>query len=625
MGELTLTLRHNPTAVVVRRDAGVDDLFWLRVWAEWSSDGRDPNREVVVPVEVFLRNMAWFAPACKLSGVQPRPDDGVRQVVNSRRTARNELESVANSISLSETSVRERLEGSRFSRELRSFQLRDLGKLLSLSNGANFSVPGAGKTTVTYALYEAERQAGRVSRLLVVAPISAFGAWFDEAAASLEPCPVVRRYDGASAIGADVEVLVVNYQRLSSSYASLSQWVAAAPTMVVLDEAHRMKKGWSGQWGSYCLSLALLAARRDVLTGTPAPQSPADLEALFDFLWPGQARSILPSDALRPNPSQSTVNAVAASIDPLFTRTTKTELALPTVNFNAVVVPPTGIQRDIYDGLRSRLLSNFDLTQNERVDLGRMGQVVMYLLEAASNPCLLPVGSSESDIFRHPPLPIPADSSLFHLIENYAKYETPSKFIELAKIVRSNAEQGRKTLVWTNFVRNLQTLERQLAVYKPALVHGGIPSSAVFDPSVRTREVELDRFRHSSDCAVLLANPAAMSEGVSLHDVCHDAVYLDRTFNAGQYLQSVDRIHRLGLSPDSRTEVTFLLTDDTVDMVVDGRIRVKADRLAQMLNDASITQLALPDDDDYGPAIDSGEDIAALFAHLRGSDDRTAT
>jgi hypothetical protein len=38
-------------------------------------------------------------------------------------------------------------------RKLKKFQLRDLLHLLTLSNGANFSVPGAGKTTVTFALH----------------------------------------------------------------------------------------------------------------------------------------------------------------------------------------------------------------------------------------------------------------------------------------------------------------------------------------------------------------------------------------------------------------------------------------------------------------------------------------
>jgi hypothetical protein len=39
-----------------------------------------------------------------------------------------------------------------------------------------------------------------------------------------------------------------------------------------------------------------------------------------------------------------------------------------------------------------------------------------------------------------------------------------------------------------------------------------------------------------------------------------------------------------------------------------------------MLNDPDIVTMALPDDEDYGPAIDSEADIAALFAHLRGGE-----
>ncbi len=59
-------------------------------------------------------------------------------------------------------------------RELRDFQLRDLSHLLALSNGANFSVPGAGKTTVTFALHMLTRQPGH--HFIVVAPKAAFQA-----------------------------------------------------------------------------------------------------------------------------------------------------------------------------------------------------------------------------------------------------------------------------------------------------------------------------------------------------------------------------------------------------------------------------------------------------------------
>ncbi|CAM5320946.1 hypothetical protein SGLAM104S_08427 [Streptomyces glaucescens] len=58
--------------------------------------------------------------------------------------------------------------------ELSEFQRRDIAKLLSLQHGANFSVPGAGKTRVALAVYAAQKAAGKVSRLLVVCPESAW-------------------------------------------------------------------------------------------------------------------------------------------------------------------------------------------------------------------------------------------------------------------------------------------------------------------------------------------------------------------------------------------------------------------------------------------------------------------
>lgn len=110
-----------------------------------------------------------------------------------------------------------------------------------------------------------------------------------------------------------------------------------------------------------------------------------------------------------------------------------------------------------------------------------------------------------------------------------------------------------------------------------------------------------------------------MSEGVSLHHACHDAVYLDRTFNAGQY-QSLDRIHRLGLAPGTETRITFLNCVNTIDETVDGRVRVKAARLAQLLSDPNLVTMALPDDDAYGSWVDP-DDLDALFAHLGDEDE----
>ena len=358
-----------------------------------------------------------------------------------------------------------------------------------------------------------------------------------------------------------------------------------------------------------------------MLTGTPAPQAPGDLVALLDFLWPGQAQRILPQAALTTRPAPEVTHQVAAAIRPLFVRTRKEELGLTPPNLLVQPVPLEGLHRDIYMALRDRYAGELTLSMNDRAEFSRMGTIIMYLLEAASYPHLLAAGSSEADppIFRHPPLPVEPGSRLWDLIQRYNQYETPVKFQQLARLVSRNAQAGRKTLIWSNFVRNLQALRRMFGRYEPALIDGSVPSEASSPTALLTRESELQRFREDLDCMILLANPAAMSEGVSLHQVCRDAIYVDRTFNAGQYLQSIDRIHRLGLPPGTETNLTFLVSAGTIDDVVDARIRSRQLPWVTCSTTPTWSLMALPQEDEegYGYAVYDREDLQALFAHLR--------
>jgi SNF2 family DNA or RNA helicase len=620
----TLTIQlPEPYTISVSRNDEVGEVLWLRVLAEWGSVGANANREIRVPVEHFLANLEWLSPICRRFQTGIEWDDASRTLVGRTREERSSLQRIRdNLVPLATKEVLEQLARGRFVRALRDFQLRDLGKLLVLPNGANFSVPGAGKTAVTYALYECERQTSRVDRLLVVAPISAFDAWITEAAACFETTPVVHRVTSAS-IPANAEICLVNYQRLTISYETVARWAQGGRCHTVLDEAHRMKRGWTGEWGRASLNLAYLAARRDVLTGTPAPQSLRDLDAILDFAWPTQARRVLPASIFQRNPPPGATAQVRDAVAPLFVRTTKSDLSLPKPTMIVIPLKLEGLQREIYQALRDQYAGRLPLSRSERSSFARMGQVVMFLLEAATNPRLLPFGDRPDPATARPRFPlneIPANSRLADLIAQYNEYENPPKFAALAQLLRDNAALGRKTLVWTNFVANIALLKEAFSGLRPAAIYGDIPSDSMAPTATTTRESELDRFRNDADCLVLLANPAATSEGISLHHHCHDAIYLDRTFNAGQYLQSVDRIHRLGMEKDVETRITFLLTEGTVDFTVDNRVREKAQRLGAILNDDDIATMALPDDDDVGEII-AEDDLAALFAHLRGEDE----
>ena len=492
------------TDVVVSRGAGVTDLVWLRVQTEWGTKGHSPGASVNVPASLFLSRLDWVAPYFRRHGVGIDWKGTARDLVLRRLADSKRLDAALESPQpLNASAVAEALAGSRFVRALQSFQLRDLGKLLALTNGANFSVPGAGKTSVAYATYEAERSADRVERLLVVAPLSAFDSWEGESRACFDPLPGVARFTGGTI--PRTEVLLVNYQRLESGFNELAEWVASRKTHMILDEAHRMKRGWTGEWGRNCLNLANLAVRRDILTGTPAPQSIFDLDALFDFVWPGGARRVIPRDR-RDN---AAVHDVSRRIAPLFVRTTKTELELaePIIRTENRALDP--LHSEIYRSIVGRYSSLFHASRRARLDLREFGRVTMYLLEAATNPSLLIAGSHPHDpvLFRHPPLDVPRDTALEDLLGAYPNYETPWKFKVLKATVEKNVRQRKKTLVWSNFVRNLETLHRhELREYGPAIVHGG----------VQDRANQLRRFRSDSDCHVLLASPAALGEGVNL-------------------------------------------------------------------------------------------------------------
>ncbi|MCY3910677.1 MAG: DEAD/DEAH box helicase [bacterium] len=598
----------------------VPDGFWLQLSARFRSDVRSSEERVLASVDELLSRRYWLGEICRRWDISLEWETGAADVVGKFVTLAAECQATIERAELSPDSkedVLEALANSRFNGELRPFQIRDLEKLADLGHGANYSVPGAGKTAVTYALYEIERLRGRVDQLVVIAPLSAFGAWADEGGLWLSPAPLMGHFgDGRSD---QMEMCITNYQRAANRFDDLARHMSRGATHLILDEAHRIKRGWTGEWGTACLRLAYLAERRDVLTGTPAPNRPRDLEPLIDFCWPGQSRVVLPEGVFQVNPPVQALSAVANRLSPFYVRTTKDELGLPPPNMEVVEVPAGELQGEIYSALRHRFAGRALMTRRQEVRLADMGRIIMYLLEAASNPALLAAGSSDDDplSFRHPPLEIPDDSLLVDLIASYGRYETPPKFIEVAKIVENNRRQGKKTLIWSNFVRNLEWLaNRVLPELNPAVIHGGVP--VVSEVSV-TRDEEIARFRQDGDCWVLLANPAAMAEGISLHRECNSAVYVDRTFNAGQFLQSQDRIHRLGLPAGVDTRITILMTVGTVDELVNRRVAEKVLALSALMQDAGLPEMTLPSEDDYGPPIENEIDLRELFAHLQGN------
>jgi SNF2 family DNA or RNA helicase len=473
--------------------------------------------------------------------------------------------------------------------------MRDVGRLLSLAHGANFSVPGAGKTTSLLACYEALRARDGIDRLLVVAPKNAFLAWEDEVTECFpDPNrrPSVRRIAGGAtralaALDEDPEIALITYQFLPNVLTDVKLWSTRNATHIVLDESHRAKSGANGVYALAALQLSGTARRRDILSGTPMPNSPEDLRAQIEFLWPGQR--ILPETKLRTDSGDSTIREVQQSVAPLYVRTTKRELQLPPLSPTPVHVELGPLQRELYELLRSEAKRiAHKLPAGDMRLLRKLGQHVMVMLEAASNPMLLASLDSLSELRGADA----SSASVWELLRECAQKEQPAKVAKVVELVDDAlaSNSSHKVLIWTSFVQNVLLLERLLARHGPVTLYGAIATGS--DEDFDTREGRIRRFHEDQTCRVMIANPAACGEGISLHRACHHAIYLDRTFNAAHYLQSIDRIHRLGLRQDVPMRVDILEARWTIDIRIAKRLKSKIDSMSTILNDPGLAALA---------------------------------
>jgi SNF2 family DNA or RNA helicase len=154
----------------------------------------------------------------------------------------------------------------------------------------------------------------------------------------------------------------------------------------------------------------------------------------------------------------------------------------------------------------------------------------------------------------------------------------------------------------------------QLEDLSPVTVHGGIPATSTSsDEFDRARLIY--KFKTDPRALVLVANPAACAESISLHKECHNAVYVDRSFNCAHYLQSLDRIHRLGLGPDDETSYHILLASNSVDETVHLRLRDKMQNMRNILDGAIPGELPGYWSEDLGE--EEEQDFELVESHIK--------
>lgn len=504
-------------------------------------------------------------------------------------------------------------------RSLYPLQLLSAYHLAFSQNACNFSVPGAGKTSIVYGAFCYLRSLPKdhpkyVDKLLIIGPLSSFGPWENEyeecfgiksnAKRLLGSLPKKQKEDYLRSTDTE-DVTLISYYSVESLGKSIKFFLQYNKTMVVLDEAHKIKNTNGGVVAQSVLDLAKLCSAKAILTGTPVPNGYQDLYNLIEFLWPSRNIVGFRLNQLRElteNPNQEKINRLIQNIAPFFIRIKKSDLQIqPAINNPVIMVKMGVLQRKIYNFIESKYLKAFIEDALDNID-SRYKSVLanartIRLMQAASNPSLLRV--SINNFLEDESIPVEAlavdDSTIMQDILEYEKNEVPKKFTIALALIKQIINGGGKVIVWATFINTILSFKRFLkenGVLSQEL-YGAIPveknTEEKYYKDELTRERIIKTF-HQSDCPfkVIIANPFAVSESISLHKVCHNAIYMERSFNAAHFVQSKDRIHRYGLGKDAKINYYYICSEDSIDETIHERLLIKEKRMIEIMESMPI-------------------------------------
>jgi superfamily II DNA or RNA helicase len=431
--------------------------------------------------------------------------------------------------------------------KLKPYQIENLDIQLNTLNSGNFSVPGSGKTLTALCLHYLYKALNKINdlALIVVAPNSnVIDSWFDDhenffGEGSSSNFSKLNELDFKNESLYEylnsnkfISTGFITYHKLLNrdTVLSLKKFMFENKTHLILDESHKIKSALTiddeqGKIGKAALEIVTYAHRRDILSGTPITKSLKDIESQYEFLF-------------RHSPIRDVfneINSVKKYIKGSWTRTTKSMMDLPPVLEEIVEVPMTENEKKFYAlniseiardivGLDPRINSHKDEIEKKIMKL-----LVSVTIPVETAEGLLATNSQNQSINK-------VTMEVLKGIINEGP--ASSKIKKAITITNDLIEKNEKVIVWTNWRRaNIEFINS---------LESGLAKQLVGGMTNEERRGVVEEFK-KGELNVLVANPSVAGEGISLHDVCKNAIYINRSFNAIEYLQSRDRIHRIGI------------------------------------------------------------------------------
>ena len=491
------------------------------------------------------------------------------------------------------------------SRRLKSYQLLPVHHMLHTLNAANFSIPGSGKTTMAYAVYDKLKSNSDIDQLFVIGPLSSFKPWEEEFTNcfGLPYGSNVLRYAGSphqraelSRNFTDFEVILTSIPIAINDFEILkTNLFHGKNIMLVLDESHHIKSFTeNATHANKMIDIGKFAKKKIILTGTPMPHSWPDLWSQITFLYPDE----------RVLGSRSSYRSIIDEIDAedhisnkinfLWTRVTYKQMKkdLPDMHDKLIPVPMSPLQNQIYQDLENDWITSLgqesDFDTYQIIELKRVK--TLRLLQCVTNP-----GAIAHKDIEFALEPYATNMGIMEKLENYK--EVPNKMMKAAAIATKLAEEEKNVIIWTIFRHNVKYLCNLLSEMNPIGISGEIPTDTRNMGEIVGRDDLIQAFKNSKG-KIMVATLGSIAESVSLHrneknePVCQNAIYLERNFNAGQFMQSLFRLYRIG--PKQTTPVTNFFLSSTFD---DGRTRTIDDEVSDRLKQRIRKMFRLLNDD----------------------------
>ena len=489
-------------------------------------------------------------------------------------------------------------------RPLREQQMWDSFFMCTMKKSSNFSVPGAGKTAAVLGAYAYLKSKNIVNKIVMIGPKNSFSSWTNEFKACFGEKEQLKCYDThdpkyknnrerKQALTFDTgncNLLLFNYESVGAYEKELEK-IVCDKTLLVLDEVHKIKLVGGCRYETP-LAIGKLVNYSIALTGTPIPNSYLDLYNLLHILYNDEYDEFFGfTEYLLKNPNPGDIEYVNDKIYPFFCRTTKEQLGVPGVLEDKIInIESSHEENEIFNILKLKYAKN-------------PLALIIRILQLESNPKLL---LSEVDLKEYEWV---LDTTLEEDAIDFVNYSedistliknigNTKKFNSCIEKCEALVSENKKVIIWCIFTDSIERIER-------TLTSRGISAKSVYGKiDYKDRNQRIDEFKQGK-FDVLVTNPHTLAESVSLHNICHDAIYFEYSYNLVHLLQSKDRIHRLGLNENQYTQYYFMeesfVTREgetySLDDKIYNRLKEKERIMLEAIDRGVLEPGTLPEDD----------------------------